>query len=58
VSDINKSQTGVSLLAMAADVEVHLQTVGGPLELNLVRLLVSGAPTLKGEPEEGLVFAT
>ena len=57
MSDINKSQTGVSLLAMAGDVEVHLQTVGGPLELNLVRLPVGGASTLKGEPEEGLVFA-
>jgi hypothetical protein len=51
VIDINKSQTGVSLLAMAGDVEVHLQTVGGPLELNLVRLPVSGASTLIGEPE-------
>ncbi len=43
---------------MAGDIVVHLQTIGGPLELDLVRLLVSGASTIKGEPEEGLVLAT
>jgi hypothetical protein len=42
---------------MVRDIEVHLQAIGGPLELNLVRLLVSVAPALKGEPEEGLVLA-